>query len=264
VNLPLCHPFSEGIGFQIAQKLCSGGFKVILACRNEALGQKAAEELRAFGQAEFRCVDISNEESIKSFATSMETDYPVVDVLVNNAAIAFPSANPTPFREQAAPTMRPNYFGTLLMTEQMLPLLRRSSSPRLVNVASMSGHLRILKSPQLKEKFTSPDLTIPQLSDLVMKFVSDVKAGVHADRGWPNSNYGMSKLAVVAMTKVFAALEPQMKINCVCPGWCDTDMSSHSGPRSAEVGARTPAWLATIPDDGPTGKFFTDEKELEW
>jgi carbonyl reductase 1 len=257
---------NKGIGFKIAEKLCSGGFKVIVACRNEALGQKAAEDLKAFGQAEFRSLDISNEESIKSFAEGLGRDYTGLDVLINNAAIAFHNADPTPFTQQAAPTMLTNYFGTLHMTQALLPLLRKSASPRLVNVASMAGHLKILKSPQLKERFTS-DLTIPELTQLVEQFVADVQGGVHAQKGWPNSNYGMSKLAVVAITKIFAAQEaqnPSMKINCCCPGWCATDMSSHSGPRSAEMGARTPVFLATLPDDAPSGGFFKDEMEVEW
>lgn len=239
-----------------------------MACRNEELGLKAAAELKAQGyDAEYRSLDIANEASIGVFADGMKQSYESIDVLVNNAAIAFKGSDPTPFEQQSYPTIYPNFFGTLNMCNAMLPLLRKSSSPRLVNVASQAGRLGIMKSSELKARFTSDDLTVEELKGLMNQFVADVQSGVHAQRGWPNSNYGMSKLGVIALTRILAREEAPhgVLVNSCCPGYCATDMSSHGGPRSAEHGARTPAMLAAdLPDGGPSGCFFYDENVIEW
>ena len=136
---------------------------------------------------------------------------------MNNAAIAFENEDPTPFSGQAR---KINFFGTLRFTETMLPLLRKSSSPRLVNVASMAGHLRIIKTPALNSKCASAEstLTLSELESLVEKFQADVEAGRHAQEGWLNTCYGMSKLALIAATKILARQEPSILINACCPG----------------------------------------------
>ena len=96
------------------------------------------------------------------------------------------------------------------------------------------------------------------------EFVTAVENNNHDARGWPNTCYGTSKLAVIALTKILARDEPNILVNACCPGYCATDMSSHKGPRPAEQGAETPAYLAQLPDNGPTGKFFYDNAELDW
>lgn len=189
------------------------------------------------------------------------------------AGFAFKGKDPTPFREQAAPTLRTNLYGTVAFIDAMTPLLRKSADPRVVNVASQSGRLAILETDKAKQReVSSPGLTRERLLEMVRQFEADVQAGTHASRGWPNTCYGMSKLALIAFGKVFAAEEarahaekPIWLASC-CPGWCATDMSSHSGPRSAEHGARTPAWLALRgkEEGARSGGFFYDEKEIAW
>eukprot|EP00607_Mallomonas_marina_P009821 CAMPEP_0182418754 /NCGR_PEP_ID=MMETSP1167-20130531/3133_1 /TAXON_ID=2988 /ORGANISM="Mallomonas Sp, Strain CCMP3275" /LENGTH=274 /DNA_ID=CAMNT_0024593119 /DNA_START=80 /DNA_END=901 /DNA_ORIENTATION=+ len=261
---------NKGIGYEIAGKLGSAGFKTIIACRNPALGEEAASSLRTKGyDAEFRQVDISDFNSIKAFSEVMGKEYGRCDVLVNNAAMAFKAKDPTPFPQQAEPTIHTNFFGTLEMSSAMLPLLKSSSScSRIVNIASMVGHLRLFKdSEERKAQFTSPALTIEELKQLMSQFVSDAQTGVHAANGWPSSCYGMSKLAVIAMTKVMARENPEMSVTACCPGYCDTDMTSHKGPRPPEHGARTAAMLAMMSDDqalSMSGKFFENEEESEW
>ena len=88
----------------------------------------------------------------------------------------------TPFERQAGITVETNYFGTLGVTQAMLPLLRASqSSPRVVVVASSAGRLR--GSPKLQAQFTSPSLDVPALSSLMRDFVRDVEGGEHLARG---------------------------------------------------------------------------------
>ena len=260
---------NKGIGFHIAKKLGDpvNNIKTIIGCRNTELGIAAAEVLRAAGcDVVFKQLDITDESSIKNLCSSITEEYGRLDILVNNAAIAFKGSDPTPFKQQARPTIHVNFFSTLHVTNAMLPLLRKSSSPRIVNVASMAGHLRIIPSEQRKSLFTSPSLSVADLESLMHQFVDDVEGGVHSNNGWPNTCYGTSKLGVIALTKILARDEPGMMINACCPGYCATDMSSGRGTRSAEHGARTPAMLALLPDSGkkPSGSYFTDEKEEEW
>lgn len=72
----------------------------------------------------------------------------------------------------------------------------------MVTVASQSGHLKIMKSEERKSIFTDPNLQLEELESLMQAFLNDVESGVHESMGWPNSNYGMSKLGVIALTKV--------------------------------------------------------------
>lgn len=191
---------------------------------------------------------------------------------------AFKGKDPTPFREQAGPTLRTNFYGTVALIDAMVPLLRKSADPRVVCVASQSGRLAILDTDRAKQReVSSPDLTRARLLEMVRQFEADVQAGTHAAQGWPSTAYGMSKLALIAFGRVFAAEEargahggagdtkPIWLASC-CPGWCATDMSSHSGPRSAEHGARTPAWLALRgkEEGARSGGFFYDEREIAW
>ena len=250
---------NKGIGFAIVEKLLKQQIHCIVACRNDELGNAAVQSLQKQGyrNVEFKQLDISDEASINSFVSSI----PAVDILVNNAAIAFKSADPTPFDKQAAPTFRTNYFGTIDLTMKLLPALRKSKNPRIVNVTSQAGMLRILKSPIMKDKFTSPTLTIDELNALATKFVTDVTNGVHSENNWPNTCYGMSKLCLSIFTRLLSTQEPTMKVNCCCPGFCDTDMSSHLGTRSPADGATTPVFLA-LNEGIPSGKFFYDCEEV--
>ena len=182
---------NKGIGYCIAQSLVQSGLfgSVILACRDEARGKAAATSLGA----EFLKLEVGNSESTASFAAAVAAQYGRLDVLVNNAAIAFKDSDPTPFEGQTAPTLNINYRGTLRVTEALLPLLRAGEDPRIVNVASMAGRLGQLQ-PTLQAKFASPKLTLRELDGLVDSFESDVQAGTHKARGWGRSNYGLSKV----------------------------------------------------------------------
>ena len=78
--------------------------------------------------------------------------------------------------------------------------------------------------------------------------------------------YSISKTALNAFTRVLAETcrGRGVLVNAVDPGWVRTDMGGPSAPRSVEQGADTIAWLATLPDDGPTGGFFRDRRQIDW
>jgi len=278
---------NKGIGKEVARNLAMKGFHVILACRNGILGDKACAEIQeglskeiteaASGSVEFLPLDISVGESIDQFVEKLQIRYADsgIHVLVNNAAIAFKGSDPTPFHKQAEPTFRPNFFGTVELTTKMLPFLQKAvtsgsqchSKPKVVNIASMAGHLRLLSStnPDLARKLSVCDtnMTVQDISSLAASFVADVTAGVHKERGWPNSNYGMSKLFLVAYTKILAKQNADLQINCCCPGYVATDMSSHRGTKTPQEGAVTPTLLATLIDP-ITGQFWSEGRQVEW
>jgi NAD(P)-dependent dehydrogenase (short-subunit alcohol dehydrogenase family) len=121
--------------------------------------------------------------------------------------------------------METNTFGAWRLTQAMLPLLRRSEHPRVVNVSSGAGQL------------------------------TEMNGGIHP--------YRMSKTGMNVLTRTLAD-DGEVIINSMCPGWVRTDMGGPGASRSVEEGADTAVWLATLPDDGPTGGFFRDRKPIPW
>jgi carbonyl reductase 1 len=248
---------------------------VILGCRDSIRGQQAVESIRQHDalppgvRPHFEPLTIGDHGSHVAFRKQMEDRFGgSVDVLVNNAAIAFKGSDPTPFEGQTKPTLDINFRGTVDFTEQMLPLLRKAASSngsaRIVNMASMAGRLSQV-SDGLQQEFSSSSLTMDRLRQLMDTFEEDVQQGQHRARGWSNSNYGMSKLAVIAATKIWAREEAihNISVNCCCPGYCSTDMSSHRGTRSASDGARNAVLPATM-ENPPTGELFENLAVSQW
>lgn len=261
---------NKGIGKAIAKSLASSGTftQVICACRDEGRGLAAIQDIQK--EANYECnviylpLTIGDISSHEHFYKEILDRFGKCDVLVNNAGMAFKNADPTPFKQQCKPTLDVNFRGTASFTDLMMPLLRKGNDARLVNVASMSGYLSQLRSKDLQEKFSSKNVSKEEIHSLVDKFEQDVMRGTHVF-SWGNSNYGLSKLALIAMTKVWAREERRngIAVNCCCPGYCDTDMTSHKGPRSPEEGAKN-AVIPCLMKDPPSGQFFSNFEVAEW
>lgn len=274
---------NKGIGKEIARRIgTEPDFTAIIASRDVALGQEAADDLRNSGEYECDVIalpvplDLTDVSSIVAAAKHVEQVYGRLDVLINNAAICFNDptlygkVDHTPFRDQAGITIRTNYFGTLKVTQECLPLLKQAASPRIINIASAAGRLTILRSQELVDKFTSNSLTVPQLSTLMDQFVNDVEDGTHDENGWPSTCYGVSKLGIIALTKILARENEGMLINSVDPGYCKTDQNNNQGTVDSADGAYTPYLLALLEqddeDDGEdmSGLHFYEEQEIPW
>ncbi|GKY93918.1 hypothetical protein MPSEU_000358700 [Mayamaea pseudoterrestris] len=258
---------NRGIGYFIALQLAQSQLftHVLLACRDS---KKALDAVRSM-QLQVPDVKIVSEqltlgdiESHERFVKIMKDTFGKCDVLVNNAGMAFKASDPTPFEKQCKPTLDVNFRGTVDFTERMLPLIEKGDDPRIVNVASMAGKLSQL-SPELQKKVTSESLTMDELHALVNDFEASVMDGTHREKGFGNSNYGMSKLAVIAATKIWAREHPNISINCCCPGYCKTDMTSNKGGRDPSDGAKNAVIPATMKDP-PTGEFFQDYEVSKW
>jgi NAD(P)-dependent dehydrogenase (short-subunit alcohol dehydrogenase family) len=89
--------------------------------------------------------------------------------------------------------------------------------------------------------------------------------GAHAEGLEGPGAYGVAKAALNALTRALPRdLPPGVKVNAMCPGWVATRMGGAGAPLTPEQGADTAIWLATLPDDGPTGGFFRDRAPIGW
>ncbi|XP_013192568.2 carbonyl reductase [NADPH] 3-like [Amyelois transitella] len=257
---------NKGIGFAIVRGLCKRfpGL-VYLTSRNEKRGLKAVEDLKKEGlNPNYHQLDITSTKSIETFRDYIKEKYGGIDVLVNNAAIAFKSKAKEPVSVQAEETIFVNYFSVLSTCEILFPIMRNGG--RVVNISSSCGHLSHIPSEALKKRFTDPNLTILELSDLMRQYVDAAKQGTQLAE-WGNSSYVVSKVGVTALTKIQQKMlkDRDIKVNAVHPGYVNTDMSSHKGPLTIDEGAEAPLYLALDAPDSVQGEYvWYNKKIVSW
>lgn len=106
------------------------------------------------------------------------------------------------------------------------------------------------------------DLTEEKVDDVVNKFLKDFEEGSLEKQGWPThiSAYIVSKACLNAYTRILAIQNPNILVNCVCPGFIKTDMTCNNGLFTTVEGAKHPVRLALLPNDGPSGCFFSQHE----
>lgn len=255
---------NKGIGFFAALHLAvSGTFShVILGCRDPSRGQTAVEDLKkqlpepykTQTEVSFLPLTLGDEDSHKAFHKEIEEKYGKLDVLVNNAGIFS--------MRETTDVLNTNYRATFDLTQKLLPLLKKSDDARIVNVGSRLGSSGQISNREYYDKVKSPALTFSELDGLVDQYEKD-------QSGWGRMPYAVSKLFLMAGTKVLARNEPDILINCVCPGRCSTDlvgfMGKYMGGRSPSDGAKDvvqPVFMSK--DASVTGEFFMDGKVGAW
>ncbi|XP_074839531.1 carbonyl reductase [NADPH] 1-like [Carettochelys insculpta] len=264
---------NKGIGFAIVQALCKQFTgDVYLTARDSGQGQAAVAKLQEEGLSPlFHQLDITDLQSIRTLRDFLKEKYGGLNVLVNNAGIAFKVDDPTPFHIQAEATVKTNFFGTRDVCNMLLPLIKPHG--RVVNVSSFMSVMTLTKCSQdLQQKFRSDTITEEELAKLMMKFVEDTKKGVHEKEGWPNTAYGVSKIGVTVLSRIQARMLNEKRkadrilLNACCPGWVRTDMTGPNATKSPDEGAETPVYLALLsPDaDGPHGQFVSEKKVQNW
>lgn len=221
---------NRGIGLAICRQLAQLGYQIVLTSRDEVQGLGAQQRLVAEGaEVGYHPLDVTDAESVHRLAEVLQQAYGRVDVLVNNAGVMLDDRDVLEADlDIVRATMETNVYGPWQLTQALVPLMQQHGYGRIVNLSSGMG----------------------QLSGM----------GSHRPA------YRLSKTALNALTRILAAelQGSNILVNSMSPGWVRTDMGGPSAPRSVEEGADTAVWLATLPDDGPTGGFFQDRKPIPW
>eukprot|EP00090_Calanus_glacialis_P001768 TRINITY_DN11303_c0_g1_i3.p1 TRINITY_DN11303_c0_g1~~TRINITY_DN11303_c0_g1_i3.p1 ORF type:complete len:289 (+),score=68.66 TRINITY_DN11303_c0_g1_i3:69-935(+) len=251
---------NKGIGFGIVRALCKTyQGDVYLTARDEARGLAAVESLKNEGlNPKFHLLDLGNEATIVKLRDFMKENYGGIDVLVNNAGMAFKNAATEPFGEQATITLATNYWDNKRACEILFPIL--NAGARVVNMSSSAGFLGHIgarsgdkaKAEELKKTLSSDDLSVNELDGLMNNFVETANAGTHGDHGWPNSTYVVSKIGWSALSRIQQReMEKDSRkdivINHVHPGYVNTDMTSHKGVLSIDRGSESGVFAAMLP-----------------
>ena len=127
---------NKGLGSEIARRLGEAGLRVWLGARDAQAGEAAAATLRE-GGADVRSVHLNlvDPATIAAAAAEIEARDDRLDVLVNNAGINDPrdGAPGKADMEAVRRIFETNFFGTLAVTQAMLPLLRESRAAQVIN-----------------------------------------------------------------------------------------------------------------------------------
>lgn len=229
---------NKGIGYEIARQLGSRGATVIVGARDKELGTKASNQLVSSQiDAQVVQLDVTDQKTIDYTANQIEREFGKLDILVNNAGILIDQVPPSQLDiETLKQTYETNVFGVFAVTKAMLPLLKKSTAGRIVNISSSLGSLT-------------------QNSDPNYEFA-----------GMKLLAYNSSKTAVNALTVLFASelKDTPIKVNAADPGFTATDINQYRGYRTVEQGATSAVILATLPDDGVTGGFFDENGVVPW
>jgi NAD(P)-dependent dehydrogenase (short-subunit alcohol dehydrogenase family) len=223
---------NKGIGLETARLLGARGMTVLVGARDAARGRQAEQDLRAGGaDARFVQLDVTDEASAGHAAKWIESEFGVLDILINNAGIARGDGDGRPSQTTLA-TLREvyetNVFGVVTVTNAMLPLLLRAAAGRIVNVSSEVGSIASM---------TDPDGPMAGMASIP---------------------YPSSKTALNMVTAMYAKelRDTKVKVNAANPGYCATDLNGHNGFRTPEQGAQVSVHLATLPADGPSGVLW--------
>lgn len=220
---------NRGIGRAAAERLVREGWAVITSARRAEDAEQTAADLRDAGAHAPRPLelDLSRRDSIEATCAWLRKEEIPLGALVNNGAI-YPKGDALEVPEdEIQDALKINLFAPWVLARGVLPGMAERGYGRIVNVSSGYG-----------------------------SFASGL-GGAAA--------YSVTKAAINAVTVKLAQVAPAgVKINTMSPGWVRTRMGGDNADRSPEEGADTIVWLATLPDDGPSGSFFRDRKPIDW
>lgn len=226
---------NKSIGFETARQLLQKGYYIYLGSRELNNGQEAVEKLKAGGlnNVEAIQIDVSDQESVNSARAEIGKRTEVLDVLINNAGISGgrPQTALTTSIDTFKRVYETNVYGVVRVTQAFIDLLKRSPEPRIVNVSSSQGSLTLASDPS--GKYYHYKGVVYQSSKSALNMYTIALA--YELRGTP------------------------CRVNAVDPGFTKTDFNEHRGTGTVEEAAGRVAKYALISNDGPTGKYFSEE-----
>ncbi|MET7642538.1 SDR family oxidoreductase [Streptomyces sp. NPDC005426] len=239
---------NKGIGRGVAGQLAALGMTVVVGARDPLRGEEAAAAVRTVGgDAHAVTLDVTDQATVQEAAKQVEERFGRLDVLINNAGITGSGqVSPEDAHDQVPSSVdldmvravfETNVFGVIAVTNAMLPLLRRSPAPRIVNVSSHAASLTLTSDPD--GPFTAL---------------------------LPSAAYAPSKTALSALTVQYAneLRKHGILVNAVAPGFVDTDSNNHTGLLTVAQAAEVVVRLATLGADGATAGFFSEEGPVPW
>jgi len=223
---------NKGIGLEVARQLAQNGFFVYLGSRSLESGSAAIEKLKADGISNIEAVqlDVTDQDSVNAARITIGKKTEVLDVLVNNAGISggFPQSALNATTDQFRTVYETNVFGVVSVTQAFIDLLKKSPEPRIVNVSSAMGSLSLAADHP-----DSPKMAVYQSTK--------------------------SALNMYTVNLAYELRELPFKVNMVCPGYTKTDFTGHQGTSTVQEAGQRIAKYALISQDGPTGKFISEE-----
>lgn len=219
---------NRGIGLAVCRELARRGVEVVLTARDPREGEAAARALaEEGGHVEFETLDVADPAGAEACAQRLAQRGARVDILVNNAGVLAGSTVLGSSDPELRAAFEVHFWGTLRTCRAFVPAMVSAGYGRVVNVSSGWG--------SIGEGLEGP------------------------------APYSLSKAALNALTvKLAQELPAGVKVNAACPGWVRTRMGGAGADLSPEEGAEGIVWLATLPDDGPTGGFFRGRRPVPW
>jgi NAD(P)-dependent dehydrogenase (short-subunit alcohol dehydrogenase family) len=234
---------NRGIGFETAKQLGEQGVTVVLAARQLSAATEAANELKQQGIDAYGIqLDVTNTDERKAAVKYFEENFGKLDILINNAGVGpkdwsmFEKTISGTTYEEFEYVFNTNLFSLVAVTNELLPLIKKSDAGRIVNLSSILGSLTI---HSLKDSPIAPMKTL---------------------------SYNASKAALNMYTN-HLALELEgtgIKVNSAHPGWVKTELGTDAAHMEITDGAKTSVALALIGEDGPNGRFIHLGEELPW
>jgi len=259
---------NKGIGYATVETLLSGSspFDIILTSRNTTLGEQAVSTLQAkhpnsSSTLAYHQLDVNDDKSIDNIVSYFKNSNRKIDVLINNAGVAFNPDGP----DLGKHVMKTNFTSVVQLTEKLIPLLAEDG--KVLFVSSIMGQLG-LQGATLREALTDEKLTEAKLNEIASNF-RDLTKDFPPYGPITDPSYSASKAILNAYVKRFlpAKLKETQQFYSIHPGWVKTDMGGQEAPKSLEEGADTVVYLTNLPfkvDAELNGKFITERKVVDY
>lgn len=230
---------NKSIGFEVARQLAQKGIYVYLGSRDVENGVEAVDKLKAQGLSNVEAIqlDITDDRSVIKARKEIGKKTNVLDILINNAGIhgGSPQTALGATIDQFKAAYDVNVYGVVRVTQAFIDLLKKSSTPRIVNVSSSQGSITLHSDPNYK--------------------YYDYKGAVYLS--------SKSALNMYTVVLAYELKDTNFKVNAVCPGFTKTDFNGHRGTGTVEDAGKRVVKYALIDNDGPTGRFFSEENNPE-
>ena len=226
---------NKGIGLEVSGILAAQGIYVYMGCRNIENGIAAVEQLRAKGITNVEAVqlDVTDQASVEAARATIYGKTSTLDILVNNAGISggFQQSALETSPDQFRTVYETNVFGVVRVTQAFIDLLRKAPAPRIVNLTTAMASLSLAGDPESSSYHNK--LVVYQSSK--------------------------SALNMYTINLAYELRDTAFKVNMVCPGYTQTDFTGQQGTSTVQEAAARIAKYALLAEDGPTGKYISEE-----